>query len=304
MTVTTSACLRVRALPWRTRWGGGRRTRRILSRAATDEGRGCVGRVLVEHAYQDMLELWLAFFDGGAQARAAQAAAQAARAGRPRARDAPAGAEDHGVRPVLVLLYDGLVAALMRLTDNLDLGVHALDGDVVSSDSARSGSSTEAGPAAVAAGARLAAGRPKDFAIFLNMVAFTEALLPALPSSLFARWVRWTCTLCGCLPPSPSLCALTLCVGQAYPYGRHVVEASAAHPLVSGFYKLAALTLSLADSARVFAPAAAAAAETSAPAAEGRSALVAMFRAYLHTTLARMQAFKDDLLVRRRFPPR
>ena len=37
-----------------------------------------------------------------------------------------------------------------------------------------------------------------------------------------------------------------------YPYGRHLIEQSAVHPLVSGFYKLFALTLQLGEDAGYF----------------------------------------------------
>lgn len=46
----------------------------------------------------------------------------------------------------------------------------------------------------------------------------------------------------------------SICWGaqQVYPYGRHLIEQSAVHPLVSGFYKLFAVTLQLGDDAGYF----------------------------------------------------
>jgi DNA-dependent protein kinase catalytic subunit len=63
---------------------------------------------------------------------------------------------------------------------------------------------------------------------FLNLVEFVQDLLSGPFANLFLKWT--------------------------YPFGRTIIELSSGYPLISGFYKLLAVTIKLADSKNYFLP--------------------------------------------------
>lgn len=117
----------------------------------------------VEHTYQDMLALWLSFFD--------QTQWNGSRL-------------PNNARPAFFeALYNGVMAAIIRLTENLNLTVRQA---VAAPDAPPA----VAVPSVAVSSAQLEAERPKDFQIFINLVEFVQQLLPALPSRRFRPWVR------------------------------------------------------------------------------------------------------------------
>ena len=193
----------------------------------------------MDHVYQDMLALWLAFFD--------------------RTYWDSAKLPNDMREPLLQTLYDGVMGAVMRLTENLDLTVRAGKPVAATATAAAAGAGEATGGAAAAdsgavSSAQLEAERPKDFAIFLNLVEFVQLLLPALPADQFERWVRAPLleTMGRRFAAAHVFARHRAWLWQVYPYGRHLIEGSAKHALVSGFYKLFALTLQLGEEADYF----------------------------------------------------
>jgi len=122
----------------------------------------------VEHTYQDMLALWLSFFD-----RTQWDGSRLPNDARP---------------AFLEALYNGVMAAIIRLTENLNLTVRQAG---TAADAPAPAAAAAAVPSVAVSSAQLEAERPKDFQIFINLVEFVQQLLPALPSRRFRPWVRW-----------------------------------------------------------------------------------------------------------------
>lgn len=171
-------------------------------------------------------------------------------------------------RELHTILYDLIITGIVRLAENLDLSVVSKS-TAEPKDTAAPPSGEEAPVAA------LQAQKPKDFQLFVNLVSFSLDLLPSLPSKYFSRWV--------------------------YVFGRSIMSLSSRHPLVSGFYKLFALCLNLAERTGYFeARSADGATEAAAATVSSREveACRTMFRKFLGEVSARLHQFKDDLLVR------
>lgn len=120
-------------------------------------------------------------------------------------------------------LYDGLISSLLKFLDNLNLEVKET---IVSSK----GDAIElvAQGGTLGRAVQLDAEVPKDFQLFLNLVDFSlEFLSTGHHTKYFGRWV--------------------------YVFGHRLVTLSTKNPLVSGFYKLFGLTLSLSEKLDYFA---------------------------------------------------
>jgi len=110
------------------------------------------------------------------------------------------------------VLYDETVRSILRLIGKLDLGT--------SVPAAGSGEDT-GDPEGVSADptAHISASKPKDFQVFINLVAFCCEFLPNCRSKLFQRWM--------------------------YLFTNEMISHSLRWPLVSGFYRLLQLGLQI-----------------------------------------------------------
>ena len=111
---------------------------------------------------------------------------------------------------------------------------------------------------------------PKDYQLFLNLVDFIERFFqppvpspitttlsasPAASSVSTSAYSLYLSRLPTSLPSSSRRCLVHLSrwfVGWLFRFGSSLVQLSTRHPLVSGFYKLAQLTIAIADHHRYF----------------------------------------------------
>ncbi|KAG0205959.1 hypothetical protein BGX33_007637 [Mortierella sp. NVP41] len=119
--------------------------------------------------------------------------------------------------------------------------------------------------------AKMQANCAKDFVIFQNLTEFWKLFLPEIRPDLFGRWT--------------------------YVIGSTLIELSAKHPLVSGFYKMFATCLQVCQSISLFKEGAALHRHVKV---EGGSVdnqrAAALFQKYIREVLARLEQYKDDLL--------
>ncbi|KAF9155537.1 hypothetical protein BG015_009513 [Linnemannia schmuckeri] len=111
----------------------------------------------------------------------------------------------------------------------------------------------------------------KDFAIFQNLTEFWQLFLPEVRPDLFGRWT--------------------------YVIGNTLIELSARHPLVSGFYKMFATCLQVCQNISLFKSISTAdrrVKNEDEPMGVQRAA--ALFQKYVREVLARLEQYKDDLL--------
>ncbi|KAG0293742.1 hypothetical protein BGZ96_002384 [Linnemannia gamsii] len=119
--------------------------------------------------------------------------------------------------------------------------------------------------------AKMQANCAKDFVIFQNLTEFWQLFLPEIRPDLFARWT--------------------------YVIGNTLIELSARHPLVSGFYKMFAACLQVCQKTALFKSTYTSDRRVKN---EGESVEVqraaALFQKYIREVLARLEQYKDELL--------
>ncbi|XP_071796803.1 DNA-dependent protein kinase catalytic subunit-like [Asterias amurensis] len=119
-------------------------------------------------------------------------------------------------RRIHKIIYDELIFSILKILDKLDLTSNKdqsqlqEQGSVDSDVSEYSSSDPLHG---------LQASKPKDFQIFINLVDFCRDLLPVHQTTLFKQWV--------------------------YQFGHKVILLSSKLPLVSGFYKLLTICMTI-----------------------------------------------------------
>ena len=171
---------------------------------------------LPEHAYRDYEHLWENLLDDY------------------NLRNLPNDAlSEEDRRSMYAIIYDEMMTSILRLTQNLNFNMkQTVSTEETSKFVPRSSSvladfDSSGGPdGALAASANIQVGdmgkveaeNPKDFQIFLNLVAFVQDILPKPKLSPYFR--RW-----------PFL------------FGQHIIQLSSRYPLVSGFYKLFSVAL-------------------------------------------------------------
>ncbi|KAJ3201400.1 hypothetical protein HDU82_008143, partial [Entophlyctis luteolus] len=167
-------------------------------------------------------------------------------------------------------LYDGMMAAILEFPDNLNFSVREANSEANQNEEANINGAVNEFPLD---SSKIVAETPADFAIFVNFVSLCETLLPMLALNLFEKWITVA--------------------------GQKFVAYSRAHPVVSGFYKLMASILVIAEKLKVFEIIAdyQMDLDTSPLMSEDQSAAHHLFSEYISDTLLRMRQFKDDLLV-------
>ncbi|KAF9135211.1 hypothetical protein BGW39_004143 [Mortierella sp. 14UC] len=119
--------------------------------------------------------------------------------------------------------------------------------------------------------AKMQANCAKDFVIFQNLTEFWQLFLPEIRPDLFGRWT--------------------------YVIGNALIELSARHPLVSGFYKMFATCLQVCQNISLFKSGSTSNRDVKVedePVEVQRAA--ALFQKYIREVLARLEQYKDDLL--------
>ncbi|KAJ3391638.1 hypothetical protein HDU84_005588 [Entophlyctis sp. JEL0112] len=167
-------------------------------------------------------------------------------------------------------LYDGMMAAILEFPDNLNFSVREANSEANQNEEANINGAVNEFPLD---SSKIVAETPADFAIFVNFVSLCETLLPMLALNLFEKWITVA--------------------------GQKFVAYSRAHPVVSGFYKLMASILVIAEKLKFFEIIAdyQMDLDTSPLMSEDQSAAHHLFSEYISDTLLRMRQFKDDLLV-------
>ncbi|KAK9971873.1 hypothetical protein ABG768_025216 [Culter alburnus] len=133
---------------------------------------------------------------------------------------APA-AKNYNLRDINRHLYDALVQSVMKIVEKLDLSVQKVN----AADEAQSDASAEFMPSSDPT-ANLMPNKPKDFIAFINLVDFCSDLLPSRNPEYFAQWMHPLC--------------------------HELILQSIHFPLVSGFYKLLSLSMSIAKKIHYF----------------------------------------------------
>ncbi|XP_078611931.1 DNA-dependent protein kinase catalytic subunit-like isoform X2 [Branchiostoma floridae x Branchiostoma japonicum] len=174
------------------------------------------------------------------------------------------------------MLYDELVTSVLKVIDKLDLttskqaetGTEELTLDDLSSQD-RATSDPITG---------LQAAKPRDFVVFINVVDFCRDLLPHHHPKYFQRWV--------------------------YTVGHALILHSTRLPLVSGFYKLLSVCMTICTKVKYFKDLDTKVISPSEESmdTEGRDrssegqACFTLFRKFVREVLVRLKQYKDDLL--------
>ncbi|KAF9909938.1 hypothetical protein EC991_007741 [Linnemannia zychae] len=119
--------------------------------------------------------------------------------------------------------------------------------------------------------AKMQANCAKDFVIFQNLTEFWQLFLPEIRPDLFGRWT--------------------------YVIGSTLIELSARHPLVSGFYKMFAACLQVCQKTSLFKSITTSDRDVKVKdeSVEVQRA-ASLFQKYIREVLARLEQYKDDLL--------
>uniref|UniRef100_A0A8C1YUK1 DNA-dependent protein kinase catalytic subunit n=1 Tax=Cyprinus carpio TaxID=7962 RepID=A0A8C1YUK1_CYPCA len=126
-------------------------------------------------------------------------------------------AKNYNLRDTNRHLYDALVQSVMKILEKLDLSVQKVNAQ----SDASAGFMPSSDPTA-----NLIPNKPKDFIAFINLVDFCSELLPSRNPEYFVQWM--------------------------YPLCHELVLQSIRFPLVSGFYKLLSLSMSIAKKIHYF----------------------------------------------------
>ncbi|XP_069123844.1 DNA-dependent protein kinase catalytic subunit-like [Argopecten irradians] len=183
------------------------------------------------------------------------------------------------------VMYDELIAAVLKILSKLDLtstSTSELSSQPESEDVAgTSGEKSEEGGTTGDPTQGVQPNRPKDHQVFINLVDFCRDLLPAVHYELFEKWI------------------FTFC--------HKVILCSTDNPLVSGFYKLLALSMKISNKLNFFKDAATVCPsdkptdsmevdqQLTARTQQWDSAYLLM-KKFSKEVLVRMKQYKDDLL--------
>ncbi|KAF9965129.1 hypothetical protein BGZ70_005357 [Mortierella alpina] len=175
----------------------------------------------------------------------------------------------------LRIIYGSTMESFKRLVTLLNLSVSDSemdldDGPSLNALEVQLASDSTNGPASGDI-AKMQANCAKDFIIFQNLTEFWQIFLPEIRPYLFARW--------------------------AFVIGDTLIDLSARHPLVSGFYKMFATCLQVCQSISLFAEAGKADSYIKAEdELVDHQRTAALFSKYIREVLARLEQYKDDLL--------
>ncbi|XP_059183485.1 DNA-dependent protein kinase catalytic subunit [Centropristis striata] len=161
------------------------------------------------------------------------------------------------------LLYDEVVKSILRIVEKLDLSVQKVTtGEEAPGDAAHVLPSSD--PTA-----HLLPNKIKDFTAFINLVDFCSELLLSKHQEYFQSWM--------------------------YPLSHELILHSIRNPLVSGFYKLLSVTMTIAKRTKYF-QGVGPRSSTSPQSDTVRSACFALFSKFGKEVCVRTKQYKDELL--------
>ncbi|XP_066538129.1 DNA-dependent protein kinase catalytic subunit [Hoplias malabaricus] len=160
------------------------------------------------------------------------------------------------------LLYDALVQSIMKIVEKLDLSVQKVNADDEGQSDQVSGLIPSSDPTT-----NLMPNKPKDFTAFINLVDFCSELLPAKNPEYFAQWMHPLC--------------------------HELILQSIRFPLVSGFYKLLSLSMTIAKKIKYFQGEGPKSISEGSPSGRACFALVSKFG---KEVCVRIKQYKDELL--------
>uniref|UniRef100_A0AAR2L7W1 DNA-dependent protein kinase catalytic subunit n=1 Tax=Pygocentrus nattereri TaxID=42514 RepID=A0AAR2L7W1_PYGNA len=129
--------------------------------------------------------------------------------------DGSAVMKNYSLKALNRLLYDALVQSILKIVEKLDLSVQKGQSDIGSGLIPSSDPTTNLMP-----------NKPKDFTAFINLVDFCSELLPSKNPEYFTQWM--------------------------YPLCHELILQSIRFPLVSGFYKLLSLAMTIGKKIKYF----------------------------------------------------
>ncbi|KAL1006455.1 hypothetical protein UPYG_G00072620 [Umbra pygmaea] len=173
--------------------------------------------------------------------------------------------QNNTLRSLSRLLYDELVKSILKIIEKLDLSVQKIntedeENEPVSSSMVLPSSDPTA---------HLVPNKPKDFTAFINLVDFCSQLLAQKRLECFVQWV--------------------------YPLSHELILQSIRAPMVSGFYKLLCVSMTVAKRIKYF--------QDVGPKSSGssdkdhvRGACFALFSKFGKEVAVRLKQYKDELL--------
>lgn len=177
---------------------------------------------------------------------------------------APA-AKNYNLRDINRHLYDALVQSVMKIVEKLDLSVQKVNAADEAQSEASAGFMPSSDPTA-----NLMPNKPKDFIAFINLVDFCSDLLPSRNPEYFAQWM--------------------------YPLCHELILQSIRFPLVSGFYKLLSLSLSIAKKIHYFQDLKQGPKSVGGGGSTMENACFSLLAKFGKEVCVRMKQYKDELL--------
>ncbi|KAI4886986.1 hypothetical protein NFI96_023481, partial [Prochilodus magdalenae] len=170
--------------------------------------------------------------------------------------------QSYSLKALNKLLYDALVQSIMKIVEKLDLSVQKVNAEDEGQSDLGSGLIPSSDPTT-----NLMPNKPKDFTAFINLVDFCSELLPSKNPEYIIQWM--------------------------YPLCHELILQSIRFPLVSGFYKLLSLSMTIAKKIRYFQGQGPKSIIEGSPAGRACFALVSKFG---KEVCVRIKQYKDELL--------
>ncbi|XP_036452457.1 DNA-dependent protein kinase catalytic subunit isoform X2 [Colossoma macropomum] len=176
--------------------------------------------------------------------------------------DGSAVTKNYSLKALNRLLYDALVQSIMKIVEKLDLSVQKVNAE----DEGQSDVGFDLIPSSDPT-TNLMPNKPKDFTAFINLVDFCSELLPSKNPEYFTQWM--------------------------YPLCHELILQSIRFPLVSGFYKLLSLSMTIGKKIKYFQGQGPKSVSEGSPAGHACFALISKFG---KEVCVRIKQYKDELL--------
>uniref|UniRef100_A0AAR2IVV3 DNA-dependent protein kinase catalytic subunit n=1 Tax=Pygocentrus nattereri TaxID=42514 RepID=A0AAR2IVV3_PYGNA len=175
--------------------------------------------------------------------------------------DGSAVMKNYSLKALNRLLYDALVQSILKIVEKLDLSVQKVNAEDEVHDIG-SGLIPSSDPTT-----NLMPNKPKDFTAFINLVDFCSELLPSKNPEYFTQWM--------------------------YPLCHELILQSIRFPLVSGFYKLLSLAMTIGKKIKYFQGQGPKSIGEGSPAGRACFAVISKFG---KEVCVRIKQYKDELL--------
>ncbi|KAL6490371.1 hypothetical protein MHYP_G00007160 [Metynnis hypsauchen] len=176
--------------------------------------------------------------------------------------DGSAVMKSYSLKALNRLLYDALVQSILKIVEKLDLSVQKVNAEDEGQSDVGSGLIASSDPTT-----NLMPNKPKDFTAFINLVDFCSELLPSKNPEYFTQWM--------------------------YPLCHELILQSIRFPLVSGFYKLLSLAMTIGKKIKYFQGQGPKSNGEGSPAGRACFAVISKFG---KEVCVRIKQYKDELL--------